>query len=130
VTRGAYVLSKCYDNNFDLTIIATGVGIHHAMGTQEFLIREYGLKASVVSCPCLRLFQLQTEEYRKSVLESQSRKPVVAIDFGNSLGWNTCASTLVLLKDNVNGEIEANMPSTIGPRIGDFVHEFRKRNTL
>ncbi|KAF4438374.1 Dihydroxyacetone synthase, partial [Fusarium acutatum] len=39
VTRGAYGFSECYDDGFDLTLIAAGVGIYHAMGTQEFLIR-------------------------------------------------------------------------------------------
>ncbi|EMT74378.1 Dihydroxyacetone synthase [Fusarium odoratissimum] len=129
VTLGAYAFSKCHDEDFDLTLITAGVGIHYAMGTQEFLIREYGLKARIVSCPCLRLFQLQTEEYRRSVLQVQSRKPTVAIDFGNSQGWKPYADALVLLKESVNVEIEANMPNRIGPRVKDFVKEFKKRNT-
>ncbi|KAK2471939.1 hypothetical protein H9L39_15819 [Fusarium oxysporum f. sp. albedinis] len=119
VTLGAYTFSKCHDEDFDLTLMTAGVGIHYAMGTQEFLIREYGLKARIVSCPCLRLFQLQTEEYRRSVLQMQSRKPTVAIDFGNSQGWKPYADALVLLKESVSIEIEANMPNRIGPRHGE-----------
>jgi dihydroxyacetone synthase len=129
VTLGAYAFSKCHDEDFDLTLMTAGVGIHYAMGTQEFLIREYGLKARIVSCPCLRLFQLQREEYRRSVLQVQNRKPTVAIDFGNSQGWKPYADALVLLKESVNVEIEANMPNRIGPRVKDFVKEFKKRNT-
>ncbi|KAL5590044.1 hypothetical protein FOVSG1_011911 [Fusarium oxysporum f. sp. vasinfectum] len=41
VTLGAYAFSKCHDEDFDLTLMTAGVGIHYAMGTQEFLIREY-----------------------------------------------------------------------------------------
>ncbi|ENH62895.1 Dihydroxyacetone synthase [Fusarium oxysporum f. sp. cubense race 1] len=130
VTLGAYAFSNCYDEDFDLTLMTAGVGIHYAIGTQEFLIREYGLKARIVSCPCLRLFRLQAEEYRRSVLQVQSRKPTVAIDFGNSQGWKPYADALVLLKESVNVEIEANMPNRIGPRVKDFVKEFKKRNTL
>ncbi|CZR45059.1 uncharacterized protein FPRO_15766 [Fusarium proliferatum ET1] len=128
VTYGAYTFSKCHDEDFDLTLIAAGVGIHYAMGTQELLIGEYGLRAKIVSCPCLRLFQLQTEEYRKSVLWPQSRKPTVAIDFGNSQGWKPYADALMLLEDGANVETEANMPKRIGRRIRDFVQEFKERN--
>ncbi|KLP04358.1 hypothetical protein CEK26_003584 [Fusarium fujikuroi] len=130
VTHGAYTFSKCHDEDFDLTLIAAGVVIHYAMGTQELLIREYGLKAKIVSCPCLRLFQLQTEEYRKSVLWPQSRKPTVAIDFGNSQGWKPYADALMLLEDGANVETEANMPKRIGRRIRDFVQEFKERNSF
>ncbi|KAH7205160.1 thiamine diphosphate-binding protein [Fusarium redolens] len=130
VTLGAYAFSKCHDEDFDLTLMTAGVGIHYAMGTQEFLEREYGLKARIVSCPCLWLFQLQTEEYRRSILQVQSRNPTVAIDFGNSQGWKPYADALVLLKESVNAEIEANMPNRIGPRVKDFVKEFQKRNAL
>ncbi|KAF5619555.1 transketolase, partial [Fusarium sp. NRRL 25303] len=116
VTLGAYTFSKCHEEDFDLTLIAAGVSIHYAMSTQHFLIREYGLKARIVSCPCLELFQLQTEEYRESVLQFQSKKPIVAIDLESSHGWKAYANALVLLKDSTNVEIEANRPSKISPK--------------
>lgn len=130
VTVGAYTFFKCHEKDFDLTLIAAGVSIHYAMGTQDFLIREYGLKARIVSCPCLELFQLQTEEYRESVLLFQSKKPIVAIDLESSEGWKGYANALVLLKDSINVETEANRPSKIGPKVRDFIKEFKKRNTL
>lgn len=130
VTHGAYTFFKYHDEDFDLTLMAAGVGMYYAIGTQQFLRREYGLKARVVSCPCLRLFQLQTEECRKSVLGPQSRKPTVAIDFGNSQGWKPYADALMLLEEGKNAEVEANMPKRIGPRVRDFLYEFRERNTL
>ncbi|CVL03461.1 related to TRANSKETOLASE [Fusarium mangiferae] len=123
VTNGAYTFSKCHDEDFDLTLISAGVGIHYAMGTQEFLIRKYGLKARIVSCPCLRLFQLQTEEYRKSILRPQSRKPTVAIDFGNSQEWKAYADALMMLENGANADIEVNMLNRIGSRVKDFVQE-------
>ncbi|KAL9561628.1 hypothetical protein ACKAV7_014184 [Fusarium commune] len=40
VTLGAYAFSNCHDEDFDLTLMTAGVGIHYAMGTQEFLIGD------------------------------------------------------------------------------------------
>ncbi|RTE83600.1 hypothetical protein BHE90_001870 [Fusarium euwallaceae] len=99
VTHGAYVFSNCHDQDFDLTLITAGVGIHYAIGTRDFLLSKYRLQARIVSCPCLKLFQLQTEEYKRSVLVPQSGKPTVAIDFGNSQEWEPYADALVSLEE-------------------------------
>ncbi|KAI7772351.1 hypothetical protein LZL87_007712 [Fusarium oxysporum] len=44
VTLGAYAFSNCHDEDFDLTLMTAGVGIHYAMGTQEFLIGDVEAK--------------------------------------------------------------------------------------
>ncbi|RSL86814.1 hypothetical protein CEP51_002570 [Fusarium floridanum] len=127
VTHGAYVFSNCHDQDFDLTLITAGVGIHYAIGTRDFLLSKYRLQARIVSCPCLKLFQLQTEEYKRSVLVPQSGKPTVAIDFGNSQGWEPYADALVSLEEGDEGEMGNNQPDKIGPRVKDFVKEFKQR---
>lgn len=127
VTQGAYAFSDYHDRDFDLTLITAGVGIHYAMGTRDFLLRKYYLKARIVSCPCLKLFQLQKEEYKRSVLQPQSGRPTVAIDFGNSQGWEPYADALVSLEEGNEGEMGDNQPDKIGPRVRDFVKEFKER---
>ncbi|RMJ18143.1 hypothetical protein CDV36_002188 [Fusarium kuroshium] len=127
VTHGAYVFSNCHDQDFDLTLITAGVGIHYAIGTRDFLLSKYRLQARIVSCPCLKLFQLQTEEYKRSVLVPQSGKPTVAIDFGNSQEWEPYADALVSLEEGDEGEMGNNQPDKIGPRVKDFVKEFKQR---
>ncbi|EEU34192.1 uncharacterized protein NECHADRAFT_85417 [Fusarium vanettenii 77-13-4] len=129
VTLGAYAFSNCHGEDFDMTLISAGVGIYYAMGTQDFLLKKYCLKARIVSCPCLKLFQLQTEKYKRSVLQPQSGRPTVAIDFGNSQGWEPYADALVSLEDGDNGEMGNNQPDKIGPRVRDFVKEFKERKT-
>ncbi|RSM18490.1 hypothetical protein CDV31_002626 [Fusarium ambrosium] len=113
VTHGAYVFSNCHDQDFDLTLITAGVGIHYVIGTRDFLLSKYRLQARIVSCPCLKLFQLQTEEYKRSVLVPQSGKPTVAIDFGNSEGWEPYADALVSLEEGDEGEMGNNQPDKI-----------------
>ncbi|KAI8656324.1 TRANSKETOLASE-1 domain-containing protein [Fusarium sp. Ph1] len=129
VTLGAYAFSNCHGKDFDMTLISAGVGIHYAMGTQDFLLKKYRLNARIVSCPCLKLFQLQTEEYKRSVLRPQIGKPTVAIDFGNSQGWEPYADALVSLEEDDDGEMGDNQPDRIGPRVRDFVKEFTERRT-
>ncbi|KAH7244951.1 thiamine diphosphate-binding protein [Fusarium solani] len=127
VTLGAYEFSNCHGEDFHMTLISAGVGVHYAMGTQDFLLKKYCLKARIVSCPCLKLLQLQTEEYKISVLQPQSGKPTVAIDFGNSQGWEPYADALVSLEEGDDEEIGGNQPDRIGPRVRDFVKEFKER---
>ncbi|RSL40146.1 hypothetical protein CEP53_013560 [Fusarium sp. AF-6] len=127
VTLGAYTFSNCKD--WDLTLITAGVGIHYTIGTRDFLLSKYRLKVRVVSCPCLKLFQLQTEEYKRSVLVPQNGKPTVAIDFGNSQGWEPYADALVSLEEGDEGEMGGNQPDRIGPRVEEFVKEFKQRQT-
>lgn len=127
VTHGGYVFSNYHDGDFDLTLITAGVGVNYAMGTRDFLLRKYCLKARIVSCPCLKLFQLQTEEYKRCVLQPQSGRPTVAIDFGNSQGWEPYADALVSLEEGNDEEMGDNQPDRIGPRVRDFVKEFKER---
>ena len=82
VWRGAYVLDNYRDGDF--TIIATGSEVPLAVKTAD-LMRGEGLRARVVSAPCLDLFDRQPLDYQNQVLGNRSR--VVAIEAGRSAGW-------------------------------------------
>ncbi len=82
VYRGAYVLGGYEDG--DLTIIATGSEVPLAVKTADRL-RNDGIRARVVSAPCLDLFGRQDVDYQNRILGNRSR--VVAIEAGRSNGW-------------------------------------------
>jgi transketolase len=82
IWRGAYVLAG-YQTG-DLTIIATGSEVPLAVKTAE-LLKGGGVKARVVSAPCLDLFDRQDAAYQNEILGDRSR--IVAIEAGRSSGW-------------------------------------------
>jgi transketolase len=82
VYRGAYVLGG-YEEGA-ITIIATGSEVPLAVKTADRL-RADGVKARVVSAPCLDLFDSQDLDYQNSVLGNRSK--VVCIEAGRSSGW-------------------------------------------
>jgi transketolase len=80
--KGAYVLSDV--KGAQATILATGSEVEIALAAQA-LLAEDGIKARVVSCPCLELFEKQHGNYRKSVLGTAPR---VAVEAGVRFGWD------------------------------------------
>ena len=83
VWRGAYVLDGYADGDF--TIIATGSEVPLAVKAAD-LLRGEGVRARVVSAPCLDLFDRQGVDYQNEILGSD-RSKVVAIEAGRSAGW-------------------------------------------
>jgi len=83
VWRGAYVLDGYADG--EITFIATGSELPLAVKTAG-LLRGEGVRARVVSAPCLDLFDRQPVDYQSEVLGDRSR--MVAIEAGRSDGWN------------------------------------------
>jgi transketolase len=84
VTRGAYVLSDC-DGTPDVILIATGSEVALAVSAQE-LLKASGLKARVVSAPCLEWFEENDAAYKESVLPS-AVKARVSVEAGVPQGW-------------------------------------------
>ena len=82
IWRGAYVLDNYREGDF--TIMATGSEVPLAVKTAE-LLRSDGLRARVVSAPCLDLFDRQDIDYQNHVLGDRNR--MVAIEAGRSSGW-------------------------------------------
>lgn len=93
--KGAYVLDAG-KGEAKAVIIATGSEVHLALEAQAKLAEE-GICVSVVSMPSWDMFEMQSEEYKKSVLPEGL--PKVAVEAGVTLGW----SRYIGSEDNVIG---------------------------
>lgn len=93
--KGAYVLDAG-KGEAKAVIIATGSEVHLALEAQAELAEE-GICVSVVSMPSWDMFEMQSEEYKKSVLPEGL--PKVAVEAGVTLGWSRYTGS----EDNVIG---------------------------
>ena len=93
--KGAYVLDAG-QGEAKAVIIATGSEVHLALEVQAKLAEE-GICVSVVSMPSWDMFEMQSEEYKKSVLPEGL--PKVAVEAGVTLGWSRYTGS----EDNVIG---------------------------
>jgi len=84
VFRGAYVLIG--DENPQLLLLATGSEVHLAINAYEKLGAE-GFRSRVISMPSWELFEMQSQEYKGSVLPS-SVTARVGVEAGVRLGWD------------------------------------------
>ncbi len=84
VAKGAYVLADC-DGTPDVILIGTGSEVGLCLKAADALAAE-GVKARVVSAPCLDIFARQSAEYRESVLP-KNVKARVGVELGVELGW-------------------------------------------
>lgn len=89
VKKGAYVLSPSDNETPDGILIATGSEVSLAVKAQKEL-KAQGHDVSVVSMPSFDLFELQSDDYKESVLPS-AVKNRVAIEMGSSFGWHKYA---------------------------------------
>lgn len=93
--KGAYVLDAG-QGEAKAVIIATGSEVHLALEAQAKLAEE-GICVNVVSMPSWDMFEMQSEEYKKSVLPEGL--PKVAVEAGVTLGWSRYTGS----EDNVIG---------------------------
>ena len=84
VAKGAYIL-KDVDGTPDVLLIATGSEVQHAVGAQ-LILNEQGIKARVISAPCVEWFNGQSESYKEEVLPSGVRARV-SVEAGIAQGW-------------------------------------------
>ncbi len=84
VANGAYIVSDV-DGNPDVILIATGSEVSVAIAAQSSLAAD-GIKARVVSAPCIEWFESQSEAYKESVLPS-SVAARVSIEAGIAQSW-------------------------------------------
>jgi transketolase len=82
--RGAYVLNPSVDKP-DVILLATGSEVQHIVAAGKVLA-ERGVEARLVSMPCWKLFEEQSEAYRESVLPRALTRRV-SIESGVTLGW-------------------------------------------
>ena len=83
--KGGYVLEDC-DGTPDVILMATGSEVETAVGAKALLAEE-GIRARVVSMPCMELFDEQPAEYRESVLPSAIRARV-AVEALGGMAWH------------------------------------------
>lgn len=101
VNNGAYVVREAVDA--DLTVIGVGAEFEIAVTVAEQLAAEHGVKPRLVSFPCQRLFEKQSLEYRRSVLQ-RHRKPVVVVEACAAAGWERYADAAVCIKTSRFGK--------------------------
>ncbi len=88
VKKGAYVLAygdESASDKCDVILIATGSEVHLALAAREQLI-SIGIKARVVSAPCLEWFLEQPISYQELVLPKRI-KARVSIEAGIAQSW-------------------------------------------
>ncbi len=85
--RGAYVVADHGGGGLpDLVLIATGSEVSLALQAREEL-GTAGVRARVVSAPCLEWFDHESEEYRDAVLPPEVAARV-SVEAGNGVGWH------------------------------------------
>jgi transketolase len=83
--RGGYVLREPEDGEAQVVLIATGSEVGLALEAYETLAGK-GVKARVVSMPCLERFLRQDRKYRESVVPADL--PKVAVEAAVRWGWD------------------------------------------
>ena len=82
--KGGYILSDC-EGTPDVLLMASGSEVEQMMAAQPILAAE-GIKARVISMPCMELFDEQSAEYRESVMPSAVRARV-SMEAGVTMPW-------------------------------------------
>ena len=81
--KGAYIVNiTSHENN--ITLIASGTEVELALKVQNKL-KENNIHSKVVSMPCMELFDKQSEEYKKDLIEDDAL--VVTLEAGSILSW-------------------------------------------
>ena len=88
ISKGAYVLAEPADAGIkkkaQAVIIATGSEVQLAIAAQK-LLAERKIAVRVVSMPSTTTFDLQSAEYKSSVLPAGV--PRIAVEMGSTSGW-------------------------------------------
>ncbi len=82
--KGGYVLEDCKGTP-DILLIGSGSEVELCVKAKAALEAE-GVKARVVSMPCIEEFEKQTEKYRESVIPS-AVKARVCVEAGSPYSW-------------------------------------------
>ena len=93
VLKGGYVLEEAEDA--DLTLIGVGAELNLAVSLAKDLKEKAGINTRIVSMPCQRLFDSQTQEYRRSVLRRDAKRPTVVVEAYAANGWERYANASI-----------------------------------
>ena len=81
--NGAYLVNiTSHDNN--VTLLASGTEVELALKVQDKL-KENNIHSKVVSMPCMELFDKQSDEYKKDLMDKDSL--IVTIEAGSITSW-------------------------------------------
>ncbi|HET7105360.1 MAG TPA: transketolase [Candidatus Acidoferrum sp.] len=86
VAKGAYILADADGGKPEVILMGTGTELQHCVAAYDKLKAE-GIKARVVSMPCLELFDQQDAAYKESVLPA-AISARVSIEMAATLGWD------------------------------------------
>ncbi len=81
---GAYEVNIT-SHSSKVTLVASGSEVELALETQ-ILLKENNIDSKVISMPCQELFDIQTEEYKKTILEPDAL--VISIEAGSVSCWS------------------------------------------
>ena len=90
VLKGGYILQDC-DGTPDAILMATGSEVPICVDAAAQL-NKGGVKTRVVSMPCWKLFDEQSDDYRESVLPKAVTNRV-AVEAGIKMGWERYLGT-------------------------------------
>ena len=86
LARGAYVLADAKAGRPDVLLLATGSEVALCLEAYEKLTAD-GVKTRVVSMPSWELFELQSQEYRESVIPPDVMARV-SVEEASTFGWS------------------------------------------
>jgi len=81
--NGAYIV-KITSHNSKVTLVASGSEVELALNVQDAL-KGNNIESKVVSMPCQELFDKQSDDFKKDILDEESL--IVTIEAGNVSSW-------------------------------------------
>jgi len=81
--KGGYVLHE--QEGADVTLVSTGSEVCICIDAVKVLAEKHNIKARVVSMPCFEVFDIQSKEYRLSVLPDGI--PSMSVEVMSTMGW-------------------------------------------
>jgi len=85
--KGGYVLQEA--KNADVTIVSTGSEVGIALDATKELKEKHNITARLVSMPCWEVFDVQSKEYKLSVLTDGV--PILSVEALSTMGWERYA---------------------------------------
>ncbi|KAL8404010.1 hypothetical protein RB594_009035 [Gaeumannomyces avenae] len=82
-SKGGYVVHEAEGAN--ITLVSTGSEVGICIDAVKYLAENHKVKARVVSIPCFEVFDVQSKEYRLSVLPDGI--PSLSVEVMSTMGW-------------------------------------------
>lgn len=86
LNRGAYIIKEGVRKKLNYTLISTGSQVSLTIEV-AYALENLGHSARVVSMPCWDLFELQSEDYKKSIFGKESGFKI-SIEAASEIGWH------------------------------------------